>query len=121
MHGSMRGGWQGPLAEPVAYSPPEWSTNFRSANGEPAPNPSSSKASTATSFARPPMVGAEAVASEAKNVRDGRAGLEPVIVNGAPGLVVRFPTRIFLVAFTVAKGRIVEIDLIADADKLRGL
>jgi hypothetical protein len=22
MHGSMRGGWQGPLAEPVAYSPP---------------------------------------------------------------------------------------------------
>jgi RNA polymerase sigma factor (sigma-70 family) len=72
-------------------------------------------------FARPPMVGAEAVASEAKNFRDGRAKLEPVIVNGAPGLVIRYPARSFLVSFTVANGRIVEIDLIADPDKLRGL
>ncbi len=28
MHGSMRGGWQGPLAEPVAYSPPLRAANF---------------------------------------------------------------------------------------------
>jgi RNA polymerase sigma factor (sigma-70 family) len=72
-------------------------------------------------FARPPIVGAEAVANGAKNFRDVGAKVEPVIVNGAPGLVVRYPARSFLAAFTVANGRIVEIDLIADPDKLRGL
>ena len=44
-----------------------------------------------------------------------------MIVNGAPGVVVRYPARSILAAFTVANGRIVEIDLIADPDKLRGL
>jgi RNA polymerase sigma-70 factor (ECF subfamily) len=72
-------------------------------------------------FARPPIVGAEAVASGAKNFRDVGAKVEPVMVNGAPGLVIRYPARSFLAAFTVAKGRIVEIDLIADQDKLRWL
>jgi RNA polymerase sigma factor (sigma-70 family) len=72
-------------------------------------------------FARPPIVGAEAVAREARNFREGGARVEPVIVNGAPGLVLRFPVRSLLGAFTVANGRIVEIDLIADPDKLRGL
>ena len=43
------------------------------------------------------------------------------MVNGAPGLVVRFPARSLLGAFTVANGRIVEIDIIADPQKLRGL
>jgi RNA polymerase sigma-70 factor (ECF subfamily) len=46
---------------------------------------------------------------------------EPVIVNGAPGMLVRLPARLLLWAFTVANGRIVEIDLIADPEKLRGL
>jgi len=72
-------------------------------------------------FARPPIVGAEAVVSAAKNFRDVGVRFEPVIVNGAPGLLVRFPTRSILSAFTVANGLIVEIDLIADPDKLRGL
>jgi RNA polymerase sigma-70 factor, ECF subfamily len=72
-------------------------------------------------FARRPIVGAEAVASAARNFRDVGARVEPVIVNGAPGLVVRYPARSLLGAFTVANGRIVEIDLIADPDKLRGL
>lgn len=72
-------------------------------------------------FARPPIVGAEAVAREARNFRDGAARIEPVIVNGAPGLLARFPARALLVAFTVIHGRIVEIDVIADPDKLRGL
>jgi RNA polymerase sigma-70 factor (ECF subfamily) len=72
-------------------------------------------------FARPPVVGAEAVASLAKNLRDTGVRFESVIVNGAPGLLVRFPARSLLWAFTVAHGRIVEIDLIADPDKLRGL
>jgi RNA polymerase sigma factor (sigma-70 family) len=42
-------------------------------------------------FARPPIVGAEAVANGARNFRDVGARVEPVIVNGAPGLVVRYP------------------------------
>ena len=72
-------------------------------------------------FARRPIFGAAAVAVEAKSFRDVGARLEPVIVNGAPGLLARFPARSLLGVFTVAKGRIVEIDLIADPDKLRGL
>jgi hypothetical protein len=46
---------------------------------------------------------------------------EPVDVNGASGLLVRLPARSLLWAFTVTTGRIVEIDLIADPEKLRGL
>jgi len=72
-------------------------------------------------FARPPLVGAEAVASGAMSFRVASPNIEPVIVNGAPGVIVRFPARSLLGAFTVAKGRIVAIDLIADPDKLRGL
>jgi RNA polymerase sigma factor (sigma-70 family) len=73
-------------------------------------------------FSRPPLVGAEAVAGEAENFRRGAgAKAEPVIVNGAAGLLVRFPARSIVAAFTVANGRIVAIDLIADPDKLRGL
>ena len=72
-------------------------------------------------FSRPPIVGAARVAGEASSFRDVGAGIEPVIVNGTPGLLVRFPTRSLLGAFTVARGRIVEIDLIADPEKLRGL
>jgi RNA polymerase sigma-70 factor (ECF subfamily) len=69
-------------------------------------------------FARPPTLGVEAVADLARNFRDVGAR---VIANGAPGLLVRFPARSILAAFTVANGRIVEIDLIADPDKLRVL
>jgi RNA polymerase sigma factor (sigma-70 family) len=73
-------------------------------------------------FSRPPLVGAEAVAGEAENFRRGAgAKAEPVIVNGAAGLLVRFPARSIVAAFTVTNGRIVAIDLIADPDKLRGL
>ena len=72
-------------------------------------------------LARGPVVGAEAVASLARNFRDVGVRHEPVTVNGSPGLLVRFPSRSFLLAFTVTNGRIVEIDLIADPAKLRGL
>ena len=72
-------------------------------------------------FARGPIFGAAAVAGEARSFRDAGTMLEPVIVNGAPGLLVRFPARSLLGAFTVVKGRIVEIDLVADPDKLRRL
>jgi len=70
---------------------------------------------------RGPIVGAEAIANVAKNFRDTGVRFEPVVVNGAPGLLARFPARSLLWAFTVADGRIVAIDLIADPDKLRGL
>jgi RNA polymerase sigma-70 factor (ECF subfamily) len=74
-------------------------------------------------FSRPPLVGAEAVASQAEGFRRGAAGgkAEPVIVNGAPGVVIRYPARSLLGAFTVRNGLIVEINLIADPDKLRAL
>ncbi len=72
-------------------------------------------------FARPPVVGAEAVARQALLFRGGADRVEPAIVNGAAGLVVRFPARSIVGAFTVADGRIVEIDIIADPEKLRGL
>ena len=71
-------------------------------------------------FARPPIVGAEAVARQAGNFRGGADRAEPVIVNGQAGLLVRFPALSILGAFTVANGRIVEIDIIADPAKLRG-
>jgi hypothetical protein len=44
-----------------------------------------------------------------------------VTVNGQAGLLVRFPALKILAAFTVAGGRIVEIDIIADQAKLRGI
>jgi RNA polymerase sigma-70 factor (ECF subfamily) len=72
-------------------------------------------------LARPPLVGAEAVARGAGGFRGAANAAEPVIVNGAPGVIVRFPARTFLAAFTIANGRIVNIDLITDPDKLRGL
>jgi RNA polymerase sigma factor (sigma-70 family) len=46
----------------------------------------------------------------------------PAVVNGAAGLVVApGPRPIAVIGFTVAEGRIVEIDLIADPKKLRTL
>ena len=46
----------------------------------------------------------------------------PAVVNGAAGLIIAPATHaVAVIGFTVADGRIVEIDLIADADKLRGL
>jgi RNA polymerase sigma-70 factor (ECF subfamily) len=73
--------------------------------------------------ARPPLVGAEAVA---RNVlsrgRPFARFARPAIVNGAAGVVVVPGGNLFaVVGFTVAGGRIVEIDLIADPEKLRGL
>jgi RNA polymerase sigma factor (sigma-70 family) len=73
--------------------------------------------------ARPQVIGAEAVAREALS---GGARFAPLcrhaIVNGSAGLVVGHPGRPFaVIGVTVAHGRIVEIDIVADPDKLRGL
>lgn len=60
-------------------------------------------------FARPPIVGAQVVAAEITGPRGAvGATFEPVMVNGAPGLLVRYPARSVLAAFTVTNGRIVE-------------
>jgi RNA polymerase sigma-70 factor, ECF subfamily len=71
----------------------------------------------------PPVVGAAAVAHRV--LTRGRAGApsaRPVLVNGAAGVIVGprgAPTAV--VGFTVAGGRIVEIDIIADPARLAAL
>lgn len=73
--------------------------------------------------ARPPVVGAEAVAHHVLERGSRFAGFaRPAIVNGAAGVIVRPGAKtIAVVGFTVSRGRIAEIDVIADAEKLRGL
>jgi RNA polymerase sigma-70 factor (ECF subfamily) len=73
--------------------------------------------------ARPTFAGAEAVAGQALGlgrqfVRFGRLAL----VNGAAGIVIAPAARaVAVAAFTVADGRIIGIDVVADPAKLRGL
>ncbi len=72
--------------------------------------------------ARPPVVGAEAVARQVLARGAPLAPLaRPAIVNGAAGAVVAPHGKpIAVVGFTVSGGRIVEIDVIADPAKLGG-
>jgi len=68
----------------------------------------------------PLLTGAQAVAGQAANGGPRFAQFcEPALVNGAAGLVLRGPDRIFgVAAMTVVNGKIAEIDLILDPDKL---
>jgi RNA polymerase sigma factor (sigma-70 family) len=72
--------------------------------------------------AREPIVGSSAVARQVL-ARARLAGFgRPAVVNGAAGLVVAPGGRPFAVAgFTVREGRIAEIDIIADPEKLRAV
>jgi RNA polymerase sigma factor (sigma-70 family) len=64
--------------------------------------------------------GAAAVARQARMAALPGAELHPALVNGAAGVVVTVGGRPFAVmGFTVAEGRIVEIDAIADPDRVR--
>jgi RNA polymerase sigma-70 factor, ECF subfamily len=64
--------------------------------------------------------GAEAVARQAMLASLPHAELVPALVNGAAGVVITVSGRPFAVmGFTVAEGRIVEIDAIADGDRVR--
>ena len=64
--------------------------------------------------------GAQAVASQAITFAMPNAQLHPALVNGAAGVVVTVGGRPFSVmAFTVTDGRIVEIDAIADPERVR--
>ena len=64
--------------------------------------------------------GVAAVAKHARPVPGSQ--LHPVLVNGAPGVIVTVRGRPFVImGFTVAGGRIVEIDAIADPERVRRL
>jgi RNA polymerase sigma-70 factor (ECF subfamily) len=64
--------------------------------------------------------GAEAVAGQALLFSIPSAQLHPVLVNGAAGVVVTVKGRPFaLMALSVANGKIVEIDAIADPERVR--
>lgn len=66
--------------------------------------------------------GAEAVASRAITFANPRADLRPVLVNGAAGVVVLLHGRPFAVmGFTVRDGRVAELDVLADPDRLAAL
>jgi RNA polymerase sigma factor (sigma-70 family) len=66
--------------------------------------------------------GARAVAKEAFGFRRLAGGARRALVNGAAGLVVFAGERPFAVlGFTVRGGRIVAIDILADAERLDGL
>jgi RNA polymerase sigma factor (sigma-70 family) len=72
---------------------------------------------------RPPVIGADAVARQILSRGTRFAPFaRPAIVNGGAGAVIMIGDRPFaVVGFTVSNGRIVEIDLVADPAKLRGL
>jgi RNA polymerase sigma-70 factor, ECF subfamily len=77
----------------------------------------------AAAGARPVVTGARAVAEQvlAQAPRFARFA-RPATVNGAAGLIVVPRDRpIAVIGFTVAQERIVEIDLVADPDKLGGV
>ena len=64
--------------------------------------------------------GAAAVARQALMAALPTARVHPALVNGAAGVVITVDRRPFAVmGFTVAGGRIVEIDAIADPERLR--
>ena len=66
--------------------------------------------------------GAARVARMALGGARRSASLVPVLVNGAAGAVVVEEGRVALVmAFTVSGGKIVEIDVVADAERLRAI
>jgi RNA polymerase sigma factor (sigma-70 family) len=66
--------------------------------------------------------GAEAVARSAKIGAQPSAVLRPVLVNGAAGVVVMLNDQAFSVmAFSVSNGKIVEINVIADPERVASI
>jgi hypothetical protein len=64
--------------------------------------------------------GAAAVAREAIRSAQPGARLRPAMVNGAAGVVISMRGRsVAVVGFTVAAGKIVEIDAITDPERVR--
>jgi RNA polymerase sigma-70 factor, ECF subfamily len=74
--------------------------------------------------AREPVMGAEAVANEVvtSGYRSLADAARPALVNGGAGFVIAPAGQpVAVIGFTTREGRIVEIDLVADPDKLRGV
>ena len=66
--------------------------------------------------------GAGAVARQALLFRNVAVASKPALVNGAAGLVTTLNGKPFsVVGFTVSGGRIVEIDILADPERIRAL
>jgi RNA polymerase sigma-70 factor (ECF subfamily) len=66
--------------------------------------------------------GAESVASRALTFANPRATLRPVLVNGAAGVVVMLGGRPFaIMGFTVRGGRVAELDVLADPERIANL
>jgi ketosteroid isomerase-like protein len=66
--------------------------------------------------------GAREIASRALTFARLSPYVQPALVNGAAGAVVASDRRVFSVmAFTVARGKVVAIDVLADPDRLREL
>jgi RNA polymerase sigma-70 factor (ECF subfamily) len=74
-------------------------------------------------LARPAVIGAKAVAQQVLSRGTRFAPLaRPAIVNGAAGVIVSPPRGpLAVVGFTVARGRVLAIDLIIDPEKLRSV
>jgi RNA polymerase sigma-70 factor (ECF subfamily) len=72
--------------------------------------------------ARRPIVGRDPVKRAlAGGLRGARgAVVRTILVNGQPGLLLRADTRVAVVAFVVAHGRIAHIDIVANPAKLEG-
>src|SRR5829696_5002861 len=72
--------------------------------------------------ALPVVRGADAVARQAQLAALPHAHLHPALINGAAGVVVTVNGRPFAVlGFVVAGGRIVEIDALADPERVPGI
>ena len=66
--------------------------------------------------------GAEKVAANAAMFATPERVERPVLVNGQAGAVIEVDGRLFsIMSFTVSDGRIVEIEALADAERLAGL
>jgi RNA polymerase sigma-70 factor, ECF subfamily len=66
--------------------------------------------------------GATAVARQARIGANAAAVIHPVLVNGAAGVVITLDGQpLALMGFTVAGGKIVEVDVIADPDRIARL
>jgi DNA-directed RNA polymerase specialized sigma24 family protein len=66
--------------------------------------------------------GADDVARQAVRFSSRAQVVEHVLVNGAAGILVAQGARLMsLIAFTVAEGRVVAMDILADRERLQGL
>ena len=66
--------------------------------------------------------GAAAVARQARLGANAAAVIHPVLVNGAAGVVITLEGRpLTLMGFTVTEGKIVEVDVIVDPDRIARL